>query len=161
MQSTIRFNVTPMAEPIHGELSYRADELSWDFSRRESGSGTWSLEWGTLQIEVDDEGRLLFLWGYHPWQSWLVDGALRPPSFTPARVDVDAGAVIPGTSLRLCSVDDLLTVADPANDTVRVGRRDLPRGEQAFEIADNTGLELDAEGSIAALWLRAADLPRP
>jgi hypothetical protein len=64
-------------KPVSGRLVYRRSERGLDVEPRPNG-GISSLQINEVQIEVDEDGRLLYVWGYCPHESWD-PAALAPP----------------------------------------------------------------------------------
>jgi hypothetical protein len=86
--------------PVSGRLVYRRSEHSLDVEPHPEG-GVASLLVNDVQIEIDDDGRLLYVWGLCPHESWK-PASLDAPSATPGRLQyVDEEEVIPGVSTRL------------------------------------------------------------
>ncbi len=81
----MRFDVIAGA-PIAGTLIYRTDEHSFDTERGPTDSGS-SLLLNDIQLEVDHEGRALYVWGLAPMPAWIA-GELHPPVTSPGILQV-------------------------------------------------------------------------
>ena len=57
----MRFEVEPNASVLPAALVYRSQDYSFDVEPKPEGGGA-SLLVNDLQLEVDDEGKLLYAW---------------------------------------------------------------------------------------------------
>jgi hypothetical protein len=83
---------------LRGRLVYWSDERQIDVEPR-YGGGAASLMVNDVQIEVNEDGLWLYLWGYCPRESWA-PAALTSPPAEAGRIRF-WGEVIPGVSERL------------------------------------------------------------
>lgn len=140
--------------PGTGNLVYRVDDYSFDTVCR-SEEGEASLLVNDVHLELDGEGRVLFVWGLCPYSSW---GALLQyvPRSRPGRLRVLGSELQPGTSKRLNANDRWLVAADGRSGWICLG--DAAVAGDAVEFAPGAVAVL-VRGSLEALWLRPAVFP--
>lgn len=85
--------------PISGRLVYCRPEHSFDVEPR-PGGGVTSLLVNDVQLEMDEDGRLLNVWGYCPQESWK-PASLAVPAAKSGRLQYVGDDVVPGVSIRL------------------------------------------------------------
>lgn len=158
----MRFLTEMNGHALEGLLVYKRQEYSFDFmpsapsdlaDRIEPGSVA-SLAIGDLQIEVATHtGRLLYVWGYHPTQSWI-PGPLVSPAASPGVVTfVDDRPLITGVSIPLKKVAEWPTIYDARTGWVRIGlTQDEGAADHALFAQDSVATVL--RGELVALWLR-------
>ncbi len=133
-------------------LLYRRDGYSFDVSPKQR-IGTTTLSIGQLQLDVDEDGFLLYPYGVCPLDSAQVT-PLEPQAYTEAVIhvydDIDPEA-IPGTAYTITKElwpiyinynGDWICIGNPTKDT------------GLFEFAPNCIASIDANKQLKALWLR-------
>lgn len=67
------FSVLRGQDKVEGEVRYYVAEGRFDFEGEVRGVTSVVMHYGTLQLEIDGDGRALFVWGYSPRS-----GSIRP-----------------------------------------------------------------------------------
>jgi hypothetical protein len=135
-------------EPISGRLVYRRADRSFD-TEPTPPEGYSSLLINDAQIEVNDEGRLLYVWGYCPHESWDL-ATLDPPTAKPGLLRYLNWAIVPGVSKQLNENERWPISYDPSSHWLCIGSAaDL--GEMiAFAPGSIAALR---DGDLIGLWL--------
>lgn len=147
--------------PLEGLLRYVAAEYSFafevaspaDLHRRLGHGGVTSLSVGTLQLEVAIEPRLLlFAWGLHPREAWLLRAVGRPNATNGAvRLDGDT-PLERGVAVPLAAVGEWTTVFDESTGWLCIAEdHDHPNGDLTL-IATGVVVGLN-DGRLTSLWL--------
>jgi hypothetical protein len=93
-----RFEFQPGASQA-GRLIYRAEDHSFDTIEGPTGTYT-SFLLNDVQIEVDDAGQFLHVWGYCPRTAWT-DAVIQPPAGMTGLVRALRPDLVPGVSIRV------------------------------------------------------------
>lgn len=134
--------------PLPGRLIYRRSERSFDLEPRLKG-GFAALLINDVQIEIDEGGRLLYVWGLCPYESWT-PGTLDAPEAKPGRLQHADGVVTPGTSKRLNGDKRWPVSYDVSSGWLCIGDISV-RGETIAFAPDAIAALKD--GGLAGLWL--------
>lgn len=135
-------------KPASGRLVYRRSEHSLDVEPR-PGRGVTSLLVNDVQIEIDEDGRLLYVWGLCPHESWS-PVTLNVPAAIPGRLQYIGGEVVPGVSKRLNTDKRWVIGHDPSSHWLCIGDESA-RGE-VIAFAPGAVAVLREE-ELEALWL--------
>lgn len=146
------------------DLVYRSMDYSFDVDPKPQGGGS-SVVVNDLQLEVAEDGRVMYVWGLCPHTSWTKD-ALRPPQAHKAILLArPPGNATPGVSMRInrerwpVLVDQKhgwVKIAAPS-DSVEGNKQAL--GEKVYvEFAPGTIAGL-LDSHLRELWLRPLELP--
>lgn len=134
-------------KPVHGRLVYRRNDRSFDVEPCPEG-GVTSLQVNDTQIELDEDGNLIYVWGFCPHELW--DPAqLQPPRSLPGRLSYSDKDIIPGVSIRL-NEQRWPVLFDESTGWLCIGNP-AARGE-VVEFSPGATAVLD-DGSLRALWL--------
>src|SRR5687768_2012252 len=95
---------------VPGRLVYRRAEHSFDVEPRPT-AGVSSLLVNDVQIEVDEDGCLMYAWGFCPQESWSI-GVVDQPEAIIGRLQY-VETIIPGVSKRLNPHGRWPTTHDP------------------------------------------------
>lgn len=136
-------------QPVGGRLVYRRSECSLDVEPIPAG-GVAALLVNDVQIEIDEDGRLIFVWGLCPRAAWIT-ASLQPPGADAGRLQLVGGTVIPGVSRRLNPVGRWAVFHDPGSRWLCIGRASGTGDGVAF--APGAIAQVDG-GELIALWLR-------
>ncbi|MGH2750227.1 MAG: hypothetical protein ACRDK3_05050 [Actinomycetota bacterium] len=151
----------PTDTVLAGLLAYIREDHAFDFrpldpdglTRAAGGKGTTSLLVGSLQIEVGVEtGRFLYVWGYHPMETWKEAEVLIPQA-QPGQISTASLDLKPGVSEALVEVGEWSTVLDPATGWVQLGSDQPLEPESAIEFAQDVVAGV-SEDRLLGLWLR-------
>jgi hypothetical protein len=150
---SFRAIVDVAVEPVVGVVVYRDDDLAFDFvPAGDRVRGVASLAFGSVVVEVDETGRLLYAWGYAPRTAWH-EALLPEPPAVRGGVTVSLPSGVPqGASVAVCESNRVGITHDSMSGWVRAGRTDA-NGDSFVMFCDGTVLELE-EGEITAVWLR-------
>ena len=135
-------------EPIPGRLVYRRSDRALDVEPRPSGGGS-SLQLNTVQIEIDEEGRLLYVWGYCPHESWE-PATLDAPAATPGRLQYVGWATLRGASIQLNADTGWVVGYDSSSQWLCLG--DASAHAEMIAFAPGAVAALN-EKKMVALWL--------
>src|SRR5690349_4734273 len=115
-------------KPVSGRLVYRRSEHSFDVEPQPTG-GVASLLINDIQHAVDEDGRLIFVWGLCPQKSWTPT-RIEPPQAEVGLLRYSGPPLTPGVSKRLNagkrwavrhdSANRWLCVGDPSSEGERV-----------------------------------------
>ena len=134
--------------PVVGDLIYRTKDRAFDVSPRPADGGV-SLLVNDVQIELDEDGVLLFVWGFCPHESWL-EAPLPVPFANSVGVRWSGPALVPGVSRRLNPNERWPVTHDTTTRWICVG----DPGAEGERIAFAPGAVLVLQGgTLAALWL--------
>jgi hypothetical protein len=149
----IRLEIDPEA-PTLGELVYKPEEYSFDTVNR-TEEGEASLLVNDVQLEIDGENRVLFVWGLCPYSSWASLTQSAPPA-RPGRLRVTGLELRPGTSKRLNHDARWRVSADRRSGWICLG--DPQSSGESIQFAPGAVAVL-ADGELKALWLRPTAFP--
>jgi hypothetical protein len=153
----MRFRTAPLTHRIpNNVLVYRPEEFSFAVEPPANCSGR-SILVNDLNLELDDDDRVIAVWGMCPHTRWT-NMSLTPPPANFGEVFASLDAPLPrGVSTRLNSQRRWPVFADPFSGWVRI------TGEEpaatAAKVAAGMILEFDSEGNLNSLWLRPKDFP--
>jgi hypothetical protein len=133
--------------PVHGRLVYRRGDRGLDVEPHPDSGGT-SLLVNDTQIELDEDARLVYVWGYCPHESWQ-PARLEPPRSSLGRLSYSGQAIIPGVSIRL-NEQRWPVLFDDSTGWICLGDP-AARGD-AVEFSPGATAVLN-DGSLQALWL--------
>ena len=136
-------------KPLLGQLIYRPDEHSLDVEPRPE-QGVSSLLVNDVQIEVDGDGNLIYVWGVCSHDSWK-PARLDPPAATHGRLRYVGAEVVPGISRRLNASGSWLVSYDSSSKWLCVGDESISGEAVAFG-PDSVAVLIG--GQLVALWLR-------
>jgi len=152
--------VRDVSSPLAGTLRYRTAEHSFSFDvampgdlvERAGGPSVTSATVGTLQIEFGVRSRrALFVWGYHPRQTWRA-GLLESPSADPGTVVLSPEIQLEnGISIPLARVNEWSTFYDASSGWVRVSQ-DMRADSELALVADGVTIG-ELNGRIHSIWL--------
>jgi hypothetical protein len=136
-------------QPVSGQLVYRRSEYSFDVEPHPAG-GVASLLVNDVQIEIDADGRLLYVWGLCPHVSWKV-ASFATPAASPGQLLYIEGKVVPGVSMRLNGGNRWAAGYDSSSQWLCIG--DASSRQEGVAFAPGAVAVLSGNG-IVALWLR-------
>jgi len=136
-------------EPISGRLLYQRSESSFDVVPKPA-RGVASLLVNDIQIEIDEDGRLVYVWGFCPQESWA-SAIIQPREAVVGRLRYEGAAVVAGVSRRLNAGKPWMVLHDRVSRWLCIGDH-LSEGEPVA-FAPRAVAMLNC-GEIKALWLR-------
>ena len=138
-------------------LVYRADEFSFD-TEPAPVAGFTSILVNDLNLEVDDAGRVISVWGVCPHMQW------KRASLTPPVADVGEAFVISeaplkrGVSTRINPQNRWSALADPTSGWICIKSENVP--DSATEILSGVILGTSQGGDFYSIWLRPEHFPK-
>lgn len=134
--------------PVTGNLIYRASEQSFDVVPQPK-TGIASLLVNDIQIDIDEDGRLLFVWGLCSRNSWT-EMALTVPTATLGQLRYIDDSIVPGASKRINSNERWPVSYDPSSRFLCIG--DNVSSGEATVFAPGAIAILKTK-ELVALWL--------
>jgi hypothetical protein len=151
----IRFAVESQM-PLRGTLVYREDEYSFDTEPR-SENGVASLLLNDVQLEVDEEGRVLYVWGLCAHTAWAETDTEAPPA-QPGVLRAAGITLAAGISKRINNNDPWPATVNRRGRWVCLGDPEIRTGQCVSFAPGSRAVLLD--GEIKALWLHPKQIPR-
>jgi hypothetical protein len=136
------------AKPVSGRLVYLRSERSLDVEPPPE-RGVASLLINDVQIEIDEDGRLVCVSGLCPHESWA-PARLDPPSAKVGGLQYVNGTVIPGVSKRLNTDNRWPARFDPSSGWLCIGDASVQTEAVAFAPG---AIAVLTDDELAALWL--------
>jgi hypothetical protein len=145
--------IFPTSRIANSSLIYRANEYSFDVVP--VPNGFTSVLVNDLNLEVDEHGRVVSVWGVCPYPAWN-DTALSPPGaeFGDA-IFVPDTPLQRGVSLRLNEERTWPVLADKSSGWVHIDGG--CRNAKAIRILTGVILEIDKSGNLCGIWLRPSE----
>lgn len=135
-------------EPLSGRLFYRDSEQSFDVEPHPT-QGVASLLVNDIQIEIDEDGYLLYVWGLCPRKSWKTTSLIAPVA-EPGRLLYAGSSVIAGVSRRLNEQARWAVLHDPISQLFCIG--DPVTNNEGIIFAPGATAVLSSN-ELVALWL--------
>jgi hypothetical protein len=140
-----RFN----GRPIFGRLIYRYSERSFDVEPLPDKRGIASLLVNDVQIEIDEDVRLIYVWGLYAHESWT-PAKLSPPTAKLGSLRYIDRILVPGVSRRLNADNRWPVSYDASSRCLCVGEASGEDDAIAFAPGAIASLR---EGELIGLWL--------
>lgn len=149
---TVKFEMASGVEQIPVRaLVYRPQEYSFDMVPPLKGGFT-SVLIDDLNMEVDDSGKVISVWGMCPHTRW-VDASLVPPAAKVGALFVSSeGQLLRGVSVQVNGTKYLPTYADRRSGWVQIRSSAAPA--TAIQVFSGVVVEIDEHGQFASLWLQ-------
>ena len=152
----MRFRIQDSNAILLFDLMYRPEEYSFDVEPKPQSGGS-SLLVNDLQLEVDDDGRIIYVWGLCPYHAWS-EKSLNVPCARSGALMVDIpDDLVPGISIRITR-ERWPVAVDRRSGWVRLGSDEA--GDEAIEFAPGS-IALLSDGRLVSLWLHPCSLPDP
>lgn len=156
----LRFSVESTdAKPAPLRIVYRDDDYSFD-AVPQPKEGVTSLLVNELHLEIAADGRMLYVWGYCPYNGWK--GTAETPRVSrPGVIRVSAtGPLVPGVSIELNPETRWPVHVNRETGWVKIARSDWQVGAvEVVEFAAST-LAVLLHENLVGLWLHPHRLPR-
>jgi hypothetical protein len=137
-------------------LVYREEDYSFDIEPHD-GSGFTSIMINDLQLEIDDEGKIIYVWGLCPLIKYEETNE-TPKSYEPnSLVALLDKPPIPGISYRLNEKERWPIYINKKKGWVCIGNPEI-NGKQMIEFIPNCIATLENQ-EITAIWLKPKNLP--
>jgi len=154
----MRFQIQPDVEVLDVSVLYRPEEGSFDVEPRHSTvpSAFTSVQVNELQLQVDEQGRVLYADGYCPHFGWSETQAIPPPAHRGTLFIRDV-EFIAGVSVALSTSRWPVSV-NRKMGWVCVGEQHPCASCSAVEFAAGS-IALVGGGSLKSIWLKPTALP--
>ncbi len=154
------FATTNSPSALSFSLIFREAESSVDVSPKPVG-GITSILVNYLQLEIDDEGTVLYPWGLFNDPTTWQETPLSPVVSVRSTLVVNVPKpIIPGVSRRLNEGDVWQAYVNRREGWICLGEPSASPSCRAVEFAPNSVAVLD-RSKLVAVWLRPASLPKP
>lgn len=152
----MKFLIKEPQEDQNFSLVYRAEDYSFDVEPL-NGSGDTSIMINDLQLEIDYEGKIMYVWGLCPLiEHKETDEVPKNYEFNSLVALLDKPA-IPGISYRLNEKGRWPIYINKKKGWVCLGNPEV-KSKQLIEFAPNCIATMDGQDLIA-VWLHPKDLP--
>ena len=121
------------------------------------GGGT-SILINDINLEIDEDGNVLYVWGLAPKSAWEDTGKL-PPSCSQAGMQCVLDKVLCGVSIRINDVGSWPMFFNKANKWFFIGEDINYTGFEQIEFTQNCVANLSDSGELKGLWLRPKFTP--
>lgn len=146
-------------------LIYDEEEYSFSIEPFKVGNDFASIAIGTLQLEINDEGRVMYLWGYYPLRNWKeTDGAPEKYENKDLIAVLDKSPV-PGVSINLCKkgteLDDnsWSTYINKKRGWICIGSPEV-KEKKLIQFSPGCVAALDQSNEMVAVWLQPVEFPK-
>ena len=135
---------------------YQEEEYSFDVVPAQE-SGYVSIMINNINLEINDRGEVLYLWGLCPLLN-CKETYRQPQNFHRHKLKVSLGKeLIPGISYRLNSSNEWPICVNKKSNWICIGDSYL-EGKEMIEFAPNCVASLE-EGNLKAIWVHLEKLP--
>lgn len=155
----MRFRIEASPLICSGDLTYVADDYSFQFQSATCDDTFTSIVVNDLQLEINEDGRVLYVWGLCPHTSWLDASLTPPPSHPGILTAIIRQELIPGVSIRLTPPGRWPVFADRQTGWVCLGDSHPPDNVETVEFATSS-LAILKHGELEAIWLQPQKLPK-
>jgi hypothetical protein len=152
----MKFLVQERQKNQNFSLVYRKEDYSFDTEPLD-GSGFTSIMINDLQLEIDDEGRIIYVWGLCPLINHEETNEMPESYQSNSLVAVLASPPIPGISYRLNERDRWKIYINKKRGWVCIGNPKT-KNRQLIEFAPNCIATMDGQ-ELIAIWLHPKKLP--
>lgn len=137
-------------------LVYREEDYSFDIEPHD-GSGFTSIMINDLQLEIDDEGKIIYVWGLCPLIKYEETNEAPKSYESTSLVALLDKSPIPGVSYRLNEKERWPIYINKKKGWVCIGNPKI-NGKQMIEFVPNCIATLENQ-EITAIWLKPKNLP--
>jgi hypothetical protein len=137
-------------------LYYRYEDHSFDIEPFEGG-GTTSIMVNDLQLEIDDNGKIIYVWGYCPLVKYKQTNEFPENHKLSALVALLDKPPVPGVSYRLNESERWPIYINKQNQWICVGDPKM-ENKKLIEFAPNCIATMDGQ-ELIAIWLHPNDFP--
>jgi len=131
-------------------LVYRPEEYSFDLEPGPTKRFT-SILINDLNLEVDEAGRVIAVWGLCPHTRWTETRLIAPPTETGVLFAISDRPLLPGVSVRLDTAKYLPTYVDRSTGWVRV--KGEPASAASVMVFPGVIIDIGREGQFSSIWL--------
>ena len=163
----MRFKIIPTQKIPLGKVTYSSEDHSFDFERHNdlglSVVTSLVIFHDYIQLDIDHTGRILWVWGLCPHQSWKPT-KLLPPISMHGILNVNLndiqnidGEITPGVSIRVPEAESWPVFVNKKQEWVCIGEPNISVLYEAVEFASHT-IAVLVEGKLKAVWLHPETL---
>lgn len=152
----MKFLIQEPQEDQNFSLVYRPEDYSFDVEPLD-GTGDTSIMINDLQLEIDDEGKIMYVWGLCPLIKYEETDEFPFKYKTASLVALLGKLPVPGISYRLNEGQRWPIYVNKEKGWVCLGDPNT-KGEQLIEFAPNCVATMDGQ-ELIAVWLHPEKLP--
>ena len=145
-------------EDRHFSLVYDEEGYSFNIEPFQYDIGFTSLSVNLLQIEIDYDKRIVYVWGYEPLMRYKETNKFPLAYENRDLIAVINEELIPGVSIGLDNDKEWPTYINKKMGWVCVGNPTI-EGRRLIEFAPDCVAALDHENEMVAIWLHPRELP--
>lgn len=138
-------------------LVYREEDYSFDVEPHD-GTGFTSIMINDLQLEIDEEGRIIYIWGLCPLIKYEQTNEFPKNYISKNLVVILDKPPIPGISYRLNERERWQIYINKKKGWICIGNPKI-NGKQMIEFVPNCIAVLENQ-EITAIWLKPKKLPK-
>ncbi len=153
----MKFLINEPQKDQNFSLVYREEDYSFDVEPLD-GSGDTSIMINELQLEIDHDGKIIYVWGYCPLIKCQETDEYPKKYQSQSLVAILDKPPILGISYRLNEKERWPIYINKKKGWVCIGDPKL-LGEQSIEFVPNCVAVLDKQ-EIVAIWLKPKNLPK-
>lgn len=162
----MKFSIKESQRTKAFDLVYNESEHSFIIEPFESGIDFTSITIDTLQLEIDDEGRIMYVWGYYPLTQYR-----KTMNFPDRYEKKDLVAILgkiptPGVSISMTKKESRgqgyirwPTYINQEEGWVCIGDPTII-GKRMIEFAPSCVAAIDDSNEMMAVWLHPVELPK-
>jgi hypothetical protein len=148
----VKLEINYEAEVQSGKVVYNKNDYSFE-TIGINHVGITSALFNDVSLELDDSGKVIYIWGLCPHLGWTA-GRLEPPDAMEGELRLVLEAPLEeGVAIGLTSSGKRLpTIVDRENGWVMIGTTSTTG--YAVSIMDGLMAQITEKGELAALWIR-------
>ena len=139
----------------NGQLVYRVEDFAFDTEKKAKCNSITSVLINEIQLELDNEGYALFVWGLSPFPAWE-STEIAPPRGRNGVLRMVGEDLVPGVSIRVNKAERWKVWANQSEGYVCVG--DPEHYGEAIQFAPGA-IAVLVQDHLVALWLKPLELP--
>jgi hypothetical protein len=152
----MKFLIKEPQKDLNFSLVYRDEDYSFDIEPLD-GRGFTSIMINDLQLEIDYEAKIIYVWGYCPIFKYQETEEYPQEYQSQSLVALLDKPPIPGISYRLNEKERWPIYINKKKGWVCIGNPKI-NGKQMIEFVPNCVATLEDQ-EITAIWLKPKDLP--
>lgn len=153
----MKFLVQELQEDQNFTLIYRDEDYSFDIEPY-NGTGFTSIMINDLQLEIDDKGKIIYVWGLCPLIQHKETKEVPQKYKTRSLIVLLDKPLVPGISHRLNIGDRWPTYINKREGWVCLGNPEI-KDKQLVEFAPCCVATIDNQ-KLIAIWLQPEELPK-
>jgi hypothetical protein len=155
----MRFVLLPDGDVLKGELEYLANEHGIRFRTTATHASVASVLINDLQLAIDDEGQILFAFGFCPLVRYSRIAVLPPIPVPGLRLQVCLDdEIVPGVGYRLTAPGQWPVSVNTDSGWLCIGDSTSSDADTSVEFASRS-VAVVHNGELKCVWLRPTGLP--